>query len=59
MKTTGTTITLFLPLLVTTLALAPGVAAQKGPEGWKIAHGHNVVIDEDAAKNDPVKNPRK
>jgi uncharacterized protein (TIGR02246 family) len=31
----------------------------KGPEGWKIAHGHNVVIDEDAAKNDPVKNPRK
>jgi uncharacterized protein (TIGR02246 family) len=31
----------------------------KGPEGWRIAHGHNVVIDEDAAKNDPVKNPRK
>ncbi|MDG3008086.1 SgcJ/EcaC family oxidoreductase [Paludisphaera mucosa] len=31
----------------------------KGPEGWKIAHGHNVVVDEDAAKNDPVKNPRK
>jgi uncharacterized protein (TIGR02246 family) len=31
----------------------------KGPEGWRIAHGHNVVIDEDAAKHDPVKNPRK
>lgn len=31
----------------------------KGPEGWKIAHGHNVVIDEDAAKHDPVKPPRK
>ena len=26
----------------------------KGPEGWRIAHGHNVVIDEDAAKHDPV-----
>lgn len=30
----------------------------KGPEGWKIAHGHNVVIDEAAVKHDPVKNPR-
>jgi uncharacterized protein (TIGR02246 family) len=26
----------------------------KGPEGWKIAHGHNVRIDAEAAKNDPV-----
>ena len=31
----------------------------KGPEGWKIAQGHNVVVDEDAAKHDPVKHPRK
>jgi uncharacterized protein (TIGR02246 family) len=26
----------------------------KGPEGWKIAHGHNVRIDAEAVKNDPV-----
>jgi len=26
----------------------------KGPEGWKIAHGHNVRIDAEAAKNDPA-----
>lgn len=30
----------------------------KGPEGWKIAHGHNVVIDEEATKHDPVRHPR-
>lgn len=26
----------------------------KGPDGWKIAHGHNVRIDAEAAKNDPI-----
>jgi uncharacterized protein (TIGR02246 family) len=31
----------------------------KGPDGWKIAHGQNVVVDEDAAKYDPVKDARK
>ena len=31
----------------------------KGSDGWKIAHGHGVVVDEEAAKNDPVKNSRK
>jgi uncharacterized protein (TIGR02246 family) len=31
----------------------------KGPEGWKIAHGHNVVVDEAAARNNPVKDARK
>ena len=31
----------------------------KGSDGWKIAHGHGVVVDEEAAKNDPVKNRRK
>jgi len=25
-----------------------------GPDGWKIAHGHNVRVDADAANNDPV-----
>ncbi|MCA1684485.1 MAG: SgcJ/EcaC family oxidoreductase [Planctomycetia bacterium] len=31
----------------------------KGPEGWKIAHGHNVVVDAAAAKHNPVKDARK
>jgi uncharacterized protein (TIGR02246 family) len=31
----------------------------KGPEGWKLAHGHNTVIDADAAKHDPVNGPGK
>jgi uncharacterized protein (TIGR02246 family) len=31
----------------------------KGPEGWRIAHGHNVRIDAEAVKNDPVNSPRK
>ena len=31
----------------------------KGPEGWKIAHGHNVRIDAEAGQNDPVNRPRK
>jgi uncharacterized protein (TIGR02246 family) len=31
----------------------------KGPEGWKIAHGHNTIVDANAAKNDPVNAPRK
>jgi len=31
----------------------------KGPEGWKIAHGHNVRVDVEAAKNDPVNGPKK
>jgi hypothetical protein len=29
-----------------------------GPEGWKITHGHNTIVDANAAKNDPVKAPR-
>ena len=31
----------------------------KGSDGWRIAHGHGVVVDEEAAKYDPVKNSRK
>jgi uncharacterized protein (TIGR02246 family) len=31
----------------------------EGPEGWKIAHGHNVRIDAEAVINDPVNRPRK
>jgi uncharacterized protein (TIGR02246 family) len=31
----------------------------KGPEGWKIAHGQNSEVDEEAAKHDPVKMNRK
>ena len=31
----------------------------KGPGGWRIAHGHDVVLGEAAAKNDPVKGARK
>ena len=31
----------------------------KGPEGWKVAHGHNVTVDAEATKHDPVKGPRK
>src|SRR6476661_7694236 len=31
----------------------------KGTDGWKIAHGQNVVVDEEAAKHDPVKKNRK
>lgn len=31
----------------------------KGPGGWKIAHGQNAVVDEEAAKHDPVKKDRK
>jgi uncharacterized protein (TIGR02246 family) len=31
----------------------------KGPDGWQIAHGHVVVVDEEAAKNNPVKGPGK
>jgi len=31
----------------------------KGPEGWKIAHGHNTRVDAEAAKNDPVNNKKK
>lgn len=31
----------------------------KGPDGWKIAHGHNTVIDANAAKHDPVNGPKK
>jgi uncharacterized protein (TIGR02246 family) len=31
----------------------------KGPEGWRIAHGHNVRIDAEAARQDPVNSPRK
>ncbi len=26
----------------------------KGPDDWKIAHGHNVRIDAEAANNDPI-----
>lgn len=31
----------------------------KGPEGWKIVHGHNVQVDAEAAKHDPVNKPNK
>jgi uncharacterized protein (TIGR02246 family) len=27
----------------------------KGSEGWKIAHGHNVPVDAEAAKHNPIK----
>src|SRR5580704_17987674 len=30
-----------------------------GPEGWKIAHGHNVVVAAAAARHNPVKDVRK
>jgi hypothetical protein len=26
----------------------------KGPDGWKIVHAHNVRIDAEAVKHDPV-----
>ena len=31
----------------------------KGSDGWKIAHAHNVPVDADAAKFNPVKEPGK
>jgi uncharacterized protein (TIGR02246 family) len=31
----------------------------KGPGGWKIVHGHNVQVDAEAAKHDPVDKPDK
>jgi uncharacterized protein (TIGR02246 family) len=31
----------------------------KGPEGWKIVHGHNVQVDAEAAKHDPINKPNK
>ncbi len=31
----------------------------KTSDGWKIAHGHNVRVDADAAKHDPVNGRRK
>jgi ketosteroid isomerase-like protein len=31
----------------------------KGPEGWKLVHSHNTVIDAEAAKHDPVNAPPK
>lgn len=31
----------------------------KGPDGWKVAHGQNVEVDEVAAKHDPIKKDRK
>ena len=31
----------------------------KRTDGWKIAHGQNAVVDEEAAKHDPVKKNRK
>jgi uncharacterized protein (TIGR02246 family) len=31
----------------------------KGPDGWKIAHGHNTVVDANAAQHDPVNATRK
>ncbi len=30
----------------------------KDAEGWKIVHGHNVPVDANAAKHDPVNSPR-
>ena len=30
----------------------------KSPDGWKIAHGHNTVVDANAAKHDPVNGPK-
>jgi len=29
----------------------------KGAEGWKITHGHNVPVDAEAAKYDPINRP--
>jgi len=31
----------------------------KDADGWKIVHGHNVPVDANAAKHDPVNSPRK
>ncbi len=31
----------------------------KGLDGWKIVHGHNVQVDAEAAKHDPVNKPKK
>ncbi len=31
----------------------------KGTDGWKIVHGHNVQVDAQAAKHDPVNQPKK
>jgi uncharacterized protein (TIGR02246 family) len=30
----------------------------KDADGWKIAHGHNVVVDAEVAKHNPVKKPK-
>jgi uncharacterized protein (TIGR02246 family) len=30
----------------------------KGSDGWKIVHGHNVQVDAEAAKHDPVNRPK-
>ena len=30
----------------------------KGAEGWRIAHGHNVRVDQEAVKHDPVNSPK-
>jgi len=30
----------------------------KGSDGWKIVHGHNVQVDAEAAKHDPVNKPK-
>ena len=30
----------------------------KDAEGWKIVHGHNVVVDANAVQHDPVNSPR-
>lgn len=31
----------------------------KGEDGWKVVHFHNVRVDADAAKHDPVNSPKK
>jgi uncharacterized protein (TIGR02246 family) len=31
----------------------------KGDDGWKVSHFHNVRVDADAAKHDPVNSPKK
>lgn len=31
----------------------------KGADGWKIVHSHNVQVDAEAAKHDPVNSPKK
>jgi uncharacterized protein (TIGR02246 family) len=31
----------------------------KGSDGWEIVHGHNVRIDAEAAKNDPINGAKK